>query len=66
MAHLITTVALKHVGKSLPGSGCMYASFPVAVNQLSFFVQVKDQTLVQHLRQSVAKPKFSHQLSSVT
>ena len=35
----------------------MYTSFPVAFNQLSFFVKV---------RQSIANPKFSYQLALVT
>ena len=45
--------------KACQAVGCMYASFPAALNQLSFFVRVKDQTLVQHMRQSVATPKFT-------
>ena len=46
--------------------GCMYASFPAALNQLSFFVRMKDQTLVQLVRQLVANPTISHRLAFVT
>ena len=52
--------------KACRAVGSMYLSFPAAFNQLSILGRVKDQTLVQLVRQIFANPKFHHQLACVT